>query len=357
MVDLALRQMADFRDLIISPHASIFDAIGQLEASSRQIVLVVDAEDHLLGTVTDGDIRRAILREVALTDPIEQVMNTAPVTAALGASPESLLTLMHSRGIHQLPVVDAAGRLVGLERVDDLIGQPTCDNWVVLMAGGEGTRLRPLTVNTPKPLLTIGTKPLLETILENCIAAGFCRFFLSVNYLADKVREHFGDGSKWDVRIEYLAETDFLGTAGSLTLLPEPPTLPVLVMNGDVLTKLNLRHLLDFHRQSEAQATLCVRDYAFQIPYGVVNVDEERVVAFEEKPVRRFLVNAGIYVLDPETVSRIPLGQRYDMPTLLEGLRESGEDVSAFPIREYWIDIGQHGDFEKAQRDFSEIFC
>jgi dTDP-glucose pyrophosphorylase len=349
--------MGDIRKLVVSTDSTILDAIRRLEETHQQIALVVDAEGRLQGTVTDGDIRRGILREAALTDPVGRVMNATPLTARLGDSPEALLAMMHSRGIHQLPLVDADGRLAGLETVDDLIAHPKRDNWVVLMAGGLGTRLRPLTEDTPKPLLRIGAKPLLETILENCIAAGFHQFFLSVNYLANQVQAYFGDGSRWNVTIKYIKEREFLGTAGSLALLPEAPALPVLVMNGDVLTKLNFRHLMDFHAQSGALATMCVRDHSIQVPYGVVNVECERIVSLEEKPVRRFLVNAGIYVLDPEAIGYIPEGRQYDMPELLTHCTVLERGVTAFPLREYWLDIGQHGDFERARRDFDEFFA
>jgi NDP-sugar pyrophosphorylase family protein len=244
-----------------------------------------------------------------------------------------------------------------VELLDYLLEAPERENWVVLMAGGLGTRLAPLTDNCPKPLLKVGNKPILETIIENFISHGFKRFYLSVNYKAEMIEEYFGDGSRWGAEIRYLREDKKMGTAGALGLIPEPLTQPFLVMNGDLLTKVNFSQLLNFHQEQNAHATMCVREYDFQVPYGVVSVDKHRIKSIEEKPVHRFFVNAGIYVLDPEAVSLIPADMPYDMTSLFEQMTANEREVIAFPVREYWLDIGHRDDFERAAGDFARIFA
>jgi NDP-sugar pyrophosphorylase family protein len=230
------------------------------------------------------------------------------------------------------------------------------DNWVVLMAGGLGSRLRPLTDECPKPMLRVGNKPLLETIIETFIEQGFRRFFISVNYMADTIKEYFGDGSRWGAEIQYLEETSRLGTAGALSLLPEKPQAPLLVMNGDLLTKINFRQLLDFHREHHAQGTMCVREYEFQVPYGVVKMDHHRITGFEEKPIQRYFVNAGIYVLEPQALQHIPHGVFFDMPSLFQTLMADRQEAVVFPIREYWLDIGHMADYDRANGEFARNF-
>jgi NDP-sugar pyrophosphorylase family protein len=245
--------------------------------------------------------------------------------------------------------------VVGLESMMDLLAREALPNAVVLMAGGRGQRLKPLTDLCPKPLLRIGDKPILEIILENFVSQGFRNFFISVNYMAEKVEGHFGDGARFGANITYLRENEPLGTAGALTMLPELD-LPFLVMNGDLLTKVNFAHLLDFHTEKKAAATMCVRPYTSQIPYGVVHVDEHKLVRIEEKPTQTVFVNAGIYALSPQALAHIPVGRPFDMPALFESLMAKGQKTLAFPVREYWIDIGRVGDYEQAQTDYTRHF-
>ena len=200
-------------------------------------------------------------------------------------------------------------------------------------------------------MLIIGNKPILETILLNFIELGFHRFYISVNYKAEMVKEYFGDGSRWSVSIRYLEETEAMGTAGCLSLLPEETTQPLVVMNGDVLTKVNLHLLLDFHEGNKSSATMCVREYDFQVPFGVVTLDDHRLVGIEEKPVQRFFVSAGIYVLEPAVLKLLPQGTAYDMPALFEALVQNNMETVVFPIREYWLDVGRHADLERASND------
>jgi len=262
---------------------------------------------------------------------------------------------MNARHLHRIPVVDSAGVLVGLETLDELVQPVPRDNLVVLMAGGLGARLRPLTEDCPKPMLMIGNRPILETILLNFIESGFRRFCFCVNYKAEIVMNHFGDGARWGVEIRYVREREAMGTAGALSLLPEKPDKPLIVMNGDLLTKTNFASLMDFHASHHAAATMCIREYDYQVPYGVVKLEDHRLISVEEKPVQRFFVNAGIYVLGPEAVAEIP-SRQFDMPSLFDKLVEKGREISVFPVREYWLDIGHLADLEKAHGDFERIF-
>ncbi|WP_018132197.1 nucleotidyltransferase family protein [Effusibacillus pohliae] len=348
--------MMRWKKISIYPSTPILKAIEIIDAGAMKIALVVDEGHRLLGTVTDGDIRRGILRGIGLDDPVETVMNPNPITARANEARQTVLAIMKLKRLHQIPIVDEQGRLVGIETLDDLLKGNCRDNWVVLMAGGLGSRLRPLTDLFPKPLLKVGSKPILETIMENFIEHGFRKFYLAVNYKAEMIEEYFGDGSRWGVEIHYVREEKRLGTAGALGLLPEKPDKPIVVMNGDLLTKVNFQQLLDFHMEHRAQATMCVREYDFQVPYGVVKVDKSRLVGIDEKPVQKFFVNAGIYVLEPEALDLIPQDEFFDMPTLFDKLIELNCETVVFPIREYWLDIGRKEDFERANGEFWEVF-
>jgi len=348
--------MKDWKKVIISPEASIREAIRTIDAGALQIALVVDAENKLQGTVTDGDVRRGILREISFDDSVCKIMNSRPVVARQQQGREKILGLMIERSLHQIPTVDDEGRLAGLEVVEALLQSQHFSNQVVIMAGGLGTRLRPMTNDCPKPMLKVGGRPILETLLQNLKEQGFYRIYLSVNYMADLIMDYFGDGSAFGVEIKYLREEKRLGTAGALSLLPEPPTEPLVVMNGDLLTKVNFQYLFDFHKQHKAVATMCVREYDFQVPYGVVKVDQHRMVNIEEKPVHKFFVNAGIYVLNPQVINVIPKNNYCDMPAVFEQLAQEEHDCAAFPIREYWLDIGRMDDFDRASGEFGEVF-
>ena len=348
--------MKDWKKVVLNQHVSIREAIRIIDAGALQIALVVDADHRLLGTVTDGDVRRGILREISFDDPVCQVMNSRPVVAKVHQTQDEILALMKHRSLHQIPMVDESGRLVGLEIMEALLQSRQLPNCVVIMAGGLGARLRPLTNDCPKPMLKVGGRPILETLVGNFLEQGFNRFYMAVNYKAEMIKEYFGDGARFGAEIEYLHESKKLGTAGALSLLPEKPTEPLVVMNGDLLTKVNFQRLFDFHLQHRAMATMCVREYDFQVPYGVVNVDQHRILEIEEKPVHKFFVNAGIYVLAPEVLSFISADRYCDMPTVFEKLMEIGMETAAFPIREYWLDIGRMADFERAAVEFNEVF-
>lgn len=348
--------MDSWKKVVISTNSTIKETIKVIDDSSVQIALVVDDNFQLLGTVTDGDVRRGILKGISLDDPVTYIMNSNPTISTFLEDKESILNKMKARKIHQIPVVDQNQRLIGLEILDELIKTKPQENWVVLMAGGLGTRLKPLTDDCPKPLLKVGDKPILETIIENFRDSGFYKFYLSVNYKSEMIEEYFGDGSRWGIQIKYIHEVKRMGTAGALSLLPERPSKPIIVMNGDLLTKVNFNLLLDFHNEYKSQATMCVREFDYQIPYGVVRLDKQRLLSIEEKPVHRSFVSAGIYVLDPIALDFIPMDSFYDMPTLFERLIESNYSTSVFPIREYWCDIGRLDDYEKANLEYEEVF-
>lgn len=347
--------MKNWKRVFIEPTAPVRKAIEVIDAGGLQIALVVDSEQHLLGTVTDGDVRRGILKGIAMEEPVERIMRRDPLVASVEDSRDRILAIMKQRSIHQIPVLDAKRHIVGLEILDELLEIRKRDHFVVLMAGGLGMRLRPLTENTPKPLLKVGDKPILENILMNFINYGFHRFFISVNYKDEMVKSHFGDGSQWGVNICYLDETEKLGTAGALGLLPEKPAKPLIVMNGDLLTSVNFLQLLNFHSEQRAKATMCIREYDFQVPYGVVSLDNQTITGVDEKPTHKFFVNAGIYVLDPKALGFIPPQTSFDMPQLFDRLIAEKMTVAGFPIREYWLDIGRIDDLERANLDFSRM--
>ncbi|GIQ69988.1 alcohol dehydrogenase [Xylanibacillus composti] len=348
--------MNSWTNILINPNTSILQVMKTIDDGAMQIALVVDEHTRLLGTVTDGDIRRGILNGQELHSPVSSIMNRRPLTVNIGKSKQAVFAMMKKKHCRQIPVLDDEGRVVGIELLDQFIRSRQSNNFVVIMAGGLGTRLKPLTDECPKPLLHVGNRPLLETIIENFIDQGFYRFYVSVNYKADMIKDYFGDGAKWGVEIQYLHETERLGTAGALSLLPEKPKEPILVMNGDLLTKINFQHLLDFHQEQTATATMCVREYNYQIPYGVIKMDQDRLIGIEEKPVQKYFVNGGIYVLSPEALGYVPVNQYYDMPTLFDLLISQGNKTTVFPIREYWMDIGRMDDFNRANGEYSEIF-
>jgi len=340
-----------WKSVIVSPSTSAEEALRVLDQGGLRIALVADQNGHLEGVVTDGDIRRALLRRADFTAAVSTVMNAAPTVARVGTPRDTLRALMEQRSMLHIPLVDAAGCLVGLETFRDLLQAAQRDNWVFLMAGGLGTRLRPLTDDCPKPMLSVGGKPILESILESFIAAGHHQFYISVHYLAERIKEHFGDGSRWGVTIRYIEEHTPLGTGGALGLLPDLGERPVVMMNGDVLTRLDFNALLDFHEAQQAALTLCVREYDMQVPFGVVEGQDTAVTGIVEKPVHRFFVNAGVYVVSPDVVEGARPAQRIDMPDLIKQLLANGRKVSMFPIHEYWLDIGRPDDFERAQVD------
>lgn len=334
--------------------ATIRGAMAAIDKGARQIALVTDAEGRLLATITDGDIRRGLLRGVALDSPILEVMHTgfSFVTEAEGR--EVALRLMRVRGLRQMPIVDDAGRLIDLALADEAAGMVRRDTRVVLMAGGLGTRLRPLTETVPKPMLPVGGKPILELILRTFTEQGFHDFTIALNYKGEMIRDYFGDGRDFNARIDYLEENKRMGTAGALSLLKDRPESPFIVMNGDLLTTFPFEALVQFHHETDAVATMCAREYSMQVPYGVIEMEGTKLRGIVEKPTHSYYVNAGIYVLSPEALDYVEPDNWLDMPTLFERLISDAKTASVFPLPEYWIDIGRMEDLERARAEFDE---
>jgi dTDP-glucose pyrophosphorylase len=342
-------------DNLVTPETTILETLKIIDTHGVPFGLVQEG-GILRGTVTDGDIRRGILAGVPLTDPVTKVMNTSPITAAENTSDSEAARLMRRATIGHLPLVDDAGCIVDLKVLKDLDPKPDGGNAVVLMAGGQGKRLHPLTEDVPKPMLEIGGRPILETIIERFVAQGFSEIYLSVNYKAKVIESHFGNGRAFGAEISYLREDHALGTGGALSLLPKRPDAPLIVMNGDVLTKVNFNHLIKFHQNHGAPATMGVSEYRFTVPFGVVETEAETLKSIAEKPEHTFFVNAGIYVIDPDVLGLIESDSALDMPDLFQTLLDQGRAPTVFPLREYWMDVGQSHDLDQANREYGAVF-
>lgn len=338
---------------LLPAEATLQQAIRNLDASGLQIALVVSRDGALIGTVTDGDIRRGLLRGSDLGSPIDAIMFRDPLVVPPQMGRDTVLQLMQANGIRQLPVVDDQRRVVGLHLWSDLVVPATRPNLMVIMAGGKGTRLLPHTENCPKPMLPIGGKPMMEHIIERAKAEGFHRFVLAIHYLGDMIEHHFGDGSRWQVEINYLREPEPLGTVGAISLLSERPDAPFVVSNGDVLTDIRYAELLGFHTLHRAAATMAVRLHEWEHPFGVVRTKGVDIVGFEEKPIARSHINAGIYVLEPSAVDVLQRGEHCNMPTLFTRLQERGKRTIVYPMHEPWLDLGRPGDLERAHEENS----
>ncbi|UPR33114.1 nucleotidyltransferase family protein [Vibrio cyclitrophicus] len=342
---------------LIPESSTIKQALEIINTEALRVAVVVDQKQKLLGMISDGDIRRGLLNNLTLSDSVVKVMNSSPITAKYGASKESLVTLMEQKQILSVPLIDQDGKIVGLETLHSALSKERYKNPVFIMAGGFGSRLRPLTDNCPKPMLKVGDKPILETVIRSFIKAGFSDFYISTHYMPEQIKNHFGDGGDLGVNISYVYEETPLGTGGALGLLPDSmrQDLPLIMINGDVLTKVDFERLLSFHVENDADATMCVREYDYQIPYGVINGEGNQITSMVEKPIQRFFVNAGIYVVSPRVIQSVEKNQKIDMPTLLEQHMEERQKVLMFPVHEYWLDIGRMDDFNKAQVDIYNL--
>ncbi len=348
-------------NITIKSDEPLIAAVRAIECSRRRIAVVVDAEHRLLGTLTDGDIRRCLLGGGSLETPVSQAMNASPLVSEEGASAGYLLDLMRKRNVMALPIVDGDGRFKRLVHLIDLEypnhNTPVTAefDFAVIMAGGEGTRLRPLTATVPKPMVDIGGAPLLERQIESLAKAGLRRLYLSVNYLSHVIEEHFGDGASFGIEIRYLREQEKLGTAGALALLPEKPNRPIVVMNGDILTTSDFGSLYAFHQAHAAQVTVAAVDYRVSIPYGVINTEGAYVTGLVEKPSQRFLCNAGIYAISPQALDLLQGTGHLNMTDIIDACLTRGMPVAVFPVHEYWSDIGTPDDLEKARAFFAQM--
>ena len=320
------------------------------------MALVVDGQRRLLGTLSDGDARRALLRGLTLDSQVSEAMHTTPTVVHSYDDRETRLGLIKRYGFHHLPILDSHGHVVGLEVVDDYLQVPARVESVVIMAGGLGSRLKELTRETPKPMLNVGSRPIIETIVRSFAEQGFRRFYLAVNYKAEQIENHFGDGAKFGVEVQYLREKHRMGTAGALSLLPSELEHPIVVTNADLLTEADYGDMLEKHLGTGADATMGVRKYEMQVPFGVVHEKDGRISSIFEKPVHQFMVSAGIYVLSPSVLKLVPRDQFFDMPSLFEAIAEEGLYARCHNVDGYWLDIGQPSDFERAKHDFHEVF-
>lgn len=345
----------NWKNISVTESATIRETLKVLDQQSMQIVLIVDDNQHLIGTLTDGDVRRALLDGHNLDSLVSVAMNSRPSYGYETENEVAWRKKMQARDLRHLPILTAQGILMGLFHLKQKITTSRTTP-VVMMLGGLGMRLRPLTESVPKPMLKVGNKPILETIISHIAEQGFTEFYFCINYLGEQIREYFGDGERWGIRIHYVEEKTRLGTAGALGLLPERPTESFIVMNGDLLTKVNLPALINFHQEHQNIATACVREYSQQVPYGVIELNNERISQIVEKPVYRYFVNAGIYCLSPVALDKIPSESFYDMPTLMDDLLADQLPVGGFPLTDYWMDIGKMPDFEQAQADYDVHF-
>jgi len=342
----------DIKALCININSTIHDAIENLEVSQVGIVLVTEDSGKLVRTITDGDIRRAILEHIDFSESLDSLtpneIYKTPITALEGTDQESLLKLLRDNTIRHLPIIDSIGRVTGLVTVDDFALQPTNTVEAVIMAGGSGTRLKPLTDDIPKPMLPLGDKPLMEIIIQQLKEANIQKVNVTLNHKPDKIIDYFGNGKTFGVDIEYITEDKPLGTAGSLKLMPEPSET-ILVINGDILTQVDFGAMVEFHKSHQSELTVAVQEHIFQIPYGVIECDGVKIDRLREKPELDFFINAGIYLMEPSVLKIIPSNQRFDMTDVIHRLIREQRPVVAFPVREYWKDIGQHSDYEQAQ--------
>ena len=348
--------MNNYKSILLKPTSTIKEALRIIDNGSMQIALVTNKDEQLLGTLTDGDIRRGLLNNLSLNDSIESIIFKTPTVCHIEDTREKILEIALEKKLHQIPIIDKDRKLVGIQEIDELLKPKYKTNKVVLMVGGLGTRLRPLTDKIPKPMLKVGNKPILETIILNFKKYGFVNIILCVSYKSEIIEDYFKDGSAFGVNIEYIHENKRMGTAGALSLVKEKLNESFFVMNGDLLTNINFEHMMDYHLSNNAVGTMGVREYDFQVPYGVVNIDGQNILNIEEKPVHQFFVSGGVYVLSDEVLSHIPEDEFYDMPTLFKKLIEEKEKSISFPIHEYWLDIGRIEEFEKANNEFYEVF-
>jgi dTDP-glucose pyrophosphorylase len=349
--------MSVLEECLIRREDTIREAMSRINRGARGIVLVVDPQQRLEHTVTDGDIRRAILAGDGLDQPISTLIArkpSGPITAPCDLPVDEQIRRMQAHGIRQLPLLDSQGQVAGMTFLEDLIREPESSVQAVIMAGGFGKRLRPLTDQTPKPMLPIRGKPLMERTINRLKSAGIRNINITTCYLPEKISGYFGDGNQFGVDLHYVEEDQPLGTAGALGLLDSNQDT-LLVLNGDILTGIDFRSMIEFHRRHGAELTVGVRQYGVDVPFGVVQTHKGMVRSLREKPTVDFLVNAGIYLVEPSARSLIPQQRRFDMTELIQSLLDAGRNVMSYPIVEYWIDIGKLDDFQRAQQESQQL--
>jgi dTDP-glucose pyrophosphorylase len=348
------------KETTLSPNSKLLDAVRTIENSRRRMAVVVDADQRLIGTLSDGDVRRCLLTGGSMETPVSQAMNVSPLTAKVGSSSAHLIDLMRKRNVMAIPIVGEEMRFEHLVHLIDIelsqIGNLTFAefDFAVIMAGGEGSRLRPLTDSIPKPMVEINGAPLLERQIARLIMAGIKDVYLSVNYLSHIIENHFGNGERFGIRIHYLREQQKLGTAGALALLPKRPSRPILVMNGDILTTSDFGGLYAFHDTHKAEVTVAAVDYRVNVPYGVIKTKGVYATGLIEKPSQNFLCNAGIYAVSPDALDLLQGITHLNMTDIIDTCLSRKIPVAVFPVHEYWSDIGTPDDLEKARNFFSK---
>lgn len=346
----------NIKRICLKKSATVRECIRVIDNNKQGIALIVDTQGHLKGTVTDGDIRRFILAGRSIDESVSLVMWTKPLTVPLGTSEKEIKELMNKHLVRHIPIVDSTGCPYKIINIRDIVSEENVCQYAVIMAGGRGERLKPITENIPKPMIKLAdNKPILESIINDLKESNIVDIYISVNYKTDIIENYFKDGSEYGVNISYLKEDKKLGTAGALTLLPHVPSNPILVINGDVLTKTNFLQLIEFHKQHRCVMTVAASQYMLNIPYGVLNISSHYLLGIEEKPEKRFLCNAGIYMLNTEALTLIPRDSEFDMTDLIKELIRKGLPVTTFPIHEYWVDIGHMDDLKKVRKDLQEF--
>jgi len=338
-------------DFFLKATNSILDVINNIEDCKYQICFIVDDNNSLIGSITDGDIRRGLIEGLSIDSNASQIMNSNPISILSTQSEREAQTIMAANDIKQLPVINKDNQLVGLHLMDQILNLAPKENEILIMAGGFGKRMMPLTQNLPKPMLKVAGKPILEHIILNAKAQGFRNFIISIHYLGNLIIDYFGDGSNFDISIQYIRENEPLGTAGALSLLDPQPSLPFIVTNGDIMTDVSYSNLLHFHESNKAEATMTIKKYELQNPYGVVNTRGLEIVSFEEKPIQVSYVNAGIYAINPASLKYLKLNEHCDMPDFFERLKFNKHSITAYPIHETWADVGRPLDLSKANED------
>lgn len=347
--------MQNIQKIKVTSNATIEHALKVISNGAIRIAIVVDKKGKLLGTLADGDIRRGFLKGMSLDDTIKTIYFKKPIIAKKNDTKEDLMKIAISKKIYQIPVVDNKNKVIGIHILDQFIEQKDKLNKVVIMAGGKGMRLRPLTKDTPKPMLKVGNKPILQTIVEKFRESGYKNFVICVNYKSKIIKNYFGDGKKFGVKISYIEEKTRMGTAGALSLLKKKPKEPFFVINGDLMTNLAFETMLDFHINYNSKATMCIKEYIFKSPYGEIKLDDENITSIEEKPNHKIFVNAGIYIFDPICIDLIPK-KFFDIPTLFKRILAKKYKTTSFPLGEYWLDIGRFDDYDKAKLNYNYVF-
>lgn len=340
----------NWKKAVLPLTATLEDVLINMNLTGLKVVLFTNEDGSLHGIISDGDIRRCLLESFNIKNVITSLINTKALVLSNTADSEHALQFMINNHIQQVPIIDESGKLVGLHIWDEISTPKQLENYMVIMAGGVGSRMRPLTEDCPKPMLKVGGKPILERIIEHAKKGGIQNFIIAINYLGHLIEQHFGDGQKFEVNIEYVKETKPLGTGGALSLIKKTQKRPIIVSNGDLIMDINYRNMLNFHHKLSADATMAVRQYEWQHPFGVVETNGPDIVKFEEKPILRSNVNAGIYILSPEVLKTLEDNEKSDMPNIFDKLSKDNKRIVAFPMHEPWIDIGNISDLNQANK-------